>query len=152
MMLLLECLPDETLARKLGIAKRNCWHFFGKDRVCKALRRNQGMVAMIDDDPNSVQPPYLGGLETVSDKDGIRVMRDNARNHRVIVLQPRLEEWMIATARADGIPMSDFGLNERGNELHREINSRLPAFVKLIDALAEAGSKRLGRLRELLNT
>ena len=46
--------------------------------------------------------------------------------------------------------MSDFGLSARGNELHREINSRLPAFAKLIDALSAIGSKRLAHLRELL--
>lgn len=150
MMVLLECKPDEALVRQLGRARRDCVHHDDKGRVCNRLSRSEGMVAMIDEDPGSAQPRYLGELATVSDVDGIRVMRDTTRNHRVIVLQPRLEEWIIATAKADGIAMGDFGLSERGNELHREINSRLLAFAKLIDALTEAGSKRLGRLRELL--
>ena len=150
MTVLVECKPDEALVRHLGRARRDCVHHDDKGRVCNRLARTEGLVAMIDEDPGSAQPKYLTGLETTSDTDGIRVLRDAARNHRVIVLQPRLEEWVIATARADGVLVSDFGLSERGNELHREINSRLPAFAKLIDALSAAKSKRLARLRELL--
>ena len=151
MTVLVECKPDETLIRQLGRARRDCVHHDDKGRVCNRLARTEGLVAMIDDDPGSAQPKYLSALETVSDADGIRVLRVGSRNHRVIVLKPRLEEWMIATAKAADISMGDFGLSDRGNELHKEINSRLPAFAKLIDALSGAGSKRLGKLRELLN-
>lgn len=70
--------------------------------------------------------------------------------HRVIVLRPRLEEWIIDAAKAARVRMSDFGLSDRGNELHREITSRLGAFARLVDALSAAGSKHLARLRELL--
>ena len=107
---------------------------------------------MIDEDPNAAQPPYLGTLKLISDQGGIRVLRDNERNHRVIILQPRLEEWIIATAQAGKIVMEDFGLSQRGNELHREINSRLPAFAKLIEALLASENPRLIRLRDLLNS
>ena len=149
-MLLLECKPDEELARQLGRARRECLHLNDKGRVCNRLKRTQGLVAMIDDDPGAAQPPYLRELELVSDENGIRVLRDAARNHRVIILQPRLEEWVIAGAKAAQVDMEDFGLSERGNEFHREINSRLPAFSKLIDALVAARSPRVARLRELL--
>ena len=100
MMVLVECKPDEALVRQLGRARRDCVHHDDKGRVCNRLARTEGLVAMIDEDPDSAQPKYLNGLETVSDSDGIRVMRDSVLNHRVIVLKPRLEEWMIATAKA----------------------------------------------------
>ena len=149
-MLLLECKPDEELARQLGRARRDCRHLNDKGRVCNWLKRMEGLVAMIDEDPGAAQPPYLGQLERVSDEHGIRVLRDPARNHRVIILRPRLEEWVIAGAKAARIDMEEFGLSERGNDFHREINSRLPAFSRLIEALVASGSSRLARLRELL--
>jgi hypothetical protein len=150
MRVLLECLPDETLARQMGRARRDCLHLNDKGRVCNRLKRTQDLVAMIDDDPGAAQPPYLGELQRVSDEHGVRVLRDPARNHRVIILQPRLEEWVIAAAKAAQVDMEKFGLSERGNDFHNEINSRLPAFSKLIDALVATGSPRLARLRELL--
>jgi hypothetical protein len=149
-MLLLECKPDEELARRLGRARRDCRHLNDKGRVCNWLKRADGLIAMVDEDPGAAQPPYLLRLQQVSDEGGIRELRDAERNHRIIIVCPRLEEWIIATARAAELPMEDFGLSDRGNELHREINSRLPAFSRLIDALAAAGSPRLARLRHLL--
>jgi len=150
MKVLLECLPDEALARQLGRTRRDCLHLNDKGRVCNRLKRAQDLVAMIDDDPGAAQPPYLRELQRESDEDGIRVLHDPVRNHRVIILQPRLEEWVVAGAKAAGIAMEDFGFSERGNEFHREINSRLPAFSRLIEALLEKGSRRLLRLREFL--
>jgi hypothetical protein len=106
---------------------------------------------MIDEDPGSAQPSYLGTLKLVEEANGLRVLADAKRNHRVVIVQPRREEWNIATAKAADVPMEDFGLSDRGNELHREITSRLPAFRRLLDALLEKESPRLLRLRELLS-
>ncbi|HYR58822.1 MAG TPA: hypothetical protein VEO95_09345 [Chthoniobacteraceae bacterium] len=150
MRLLLECKPDETLARELGHVRRDCEHLNDKGRVCNRLKRSNGLVAMIDDDPDAAQPPYLQELKKDSDEHGIRILVDPARGHRVIILQPRLEEWIIDTATAAKVGLEDFGLSNKGNELHREINFRLPAFVRLIQALAQAGSPRLTRLKEAL--
>ena len=151
-MLLLECKPDEELARQLGRARRDCRHLNDKGRVCNWLKRMEGLVAMIDEDPGAAQPPYLSQLQLVSQEHGIRVLRDPTRNHLVIILQPRLEEWVIAGAKTARVKMEDFGLSERGNDLHREINSRLPAFSRLIDALVTTGCPRLVRLQELLGS
>jgi len=149
-MLLLECKPDEELARRLGRVRRDCLHLNDKGRVCNWLKRKSGLVAMIDEDPGATQPPYLHELKLISDAHGIRVLIDESRDHRVIILQPRLEEWVIATAKAASVALEEFGLSERGNDLHREINSRLPGFAKLIDRLLETRSVRLVRLKELI--
>lgn len=149
-MVLLECKPDETLVRYLGVTKRNFYHQNDKGRVCNMLAKKEGHVAMIDEDPGSAQPVYLRTLSNVSDEDGIRVLRDETRAHRVVILRPRLEEWIIETASIAGVKMEDFGLSNRGNELHREINSRLENFTRLLGALDAAGSKRLGKLRTLI--
>ncbi len=149
-MVLLECKPNETLVRYLGVTKRNFFHLNDKGRVCNLLAKKEGEVAMIDEDPGSTQPVYLRSLSNVSDEDGIRVLRDETRGHRVVILRPRLEEWIIETAKVAGVKMQDFGLSNRGNELHREINSRLENLTKLLAALDNAGSKRLAKLRTLV--
>jgi hypothetical protein len=149
-MLLLECKPDEELARRLGRIRRDCLHLNDKGRVCNWLKRKEGLVAMIDEDPGAAQPPYLKELKRVSDEHGIRVLCDESRGHRVVILQPRLEEWVIETARTANIAMEGFGLSERGNELHREINSRLPGFAKLVDRLLDVQSPRMACLQRLI--
>lgn len=149
-MLLLECKPDEVLAHALGLARRQCVHHNDKGRVCNALRKATTLVAMIDEDPDSAQPPYLATLSKESDEHDVRVLLDRARGHRVMIIRPRLEEWLIKTAAASGLKMADFGFSDRGNELHREINSRLSKLEELIAALAERRSSRLDHLRKLI--
>jgi hypothetical protein len=150
MTLLLECRPDETLARELGWARRDCQHLNDKGRVCNRLKRSEGLVAMIDEDPGAAQPAYLVELGRVSELHGVRLLRDERRGHRVIVLRPRLEEWVIETASAANLELGDFGLSGRGNELHREINFRLPKFILLIQALNAAASVGLAHLQQAL--
>ena len=105
---------------------------------------------MIDEDPASAQPPYLSGVKLLSDLHGIREFRDEARAHRILIVQPRLEEWLIACAAQAGLRMGNFGLSDRGNEFHKEINSKLQAVTRLITALEEAASPRIAHLRALL--
>lgn len=106
---------------------------------------------MIDEDPGAAQPAYLQELHLMSDEHGVRILRDDKRDHRVIVLQPRLEEWIIATAAAARLAPEDSGLSAQANELHKEINFRLAAFARLIRALITARSGRLAHLKTALN-
>ena len=149
-MLLLECKPDEVLARRLGLTRKACVHHNDKGRVCNALKKSSGYTGMIDEDPGSAQPPYLATLAQTANIHDLLVMQDSQRSHRVVIVRPRLEEWIIKTAQASGLKMGDFGLSERGNELHREINARLPKLEELLDALIEAGSERLRYLKSLI--
>lgn len=149
-MLLLECKPDEVLARRLGRTRRDCIHHNDKGRVCNALKRASGYVGMIDEDPESAQPPYLATLTERSDECDVRLLHDARRDHRIVIIRPRLEEWLIKTTSQAGLRMIDFGLSERGNELHREINSRLPKLEELLTALLDAQSPRLLHLQSLI--
>jgi hypothetical protein len=149
-MLLLECKPDEIVARRLGRTRRECVHHNDKGRVCNVLKKTEGLTGMIDEDPRAAQPPYLETLKEISNDHDIRVLQDSKRGHSVVIVCPRLEEWLIKTAAESGLKMEEFGLSDRGNALHREINSRLPALEKLLDALLEAKSKRLLHVQELI--
>jgi hypothetical protein len=149
-MLHLECKPDEVLARKLGRTRKQCLHHNDKGRVCNALKRAASCTGMIDEDPDSAQPLYLATLTEQSSEHDVRVLRDEKRNHRVVIIRPRLEEWLIKTAQTSGIEMDNFGLSDHGNELHREINARLPKVEELIAALLKARSARLLHLQSLI--
>jgi len=149
-MLLLECLPDETLARRLGCARRSLQHLAGKSRICKRLAESESDIGLIDEDPNAVQPSYLDNLHLVCEKHEIRIYQDQKRNHRVVVLRPRFEEWLIRTTEYAGMKMSDFGLSSRGNELHREINSRIGKLEKLLGELIDRRNQRLIHLKDSL--
>src|SRR5262245_15063425 len=126
MSLLVECLPDETTVVALGIPPRAVTHYSGKDELCKALTRTQGLMAMMDEDPFSSQPPYLKTLRDAEAVLGIKLLVDNDRNHRLIVVCPRLEDWLFAATKEAKIPLSDFGfVAKEPRSLHAEINDRL---------------------------
>ena len=149
-MLLLECLPDETLARKLGCARRTLRHLAGKSRICKHLAQSESNIGLLDEDPKALQPPYLDDLQVASEEHEIRVYHDQKGNHRIVVLRPRFEEWLIRTTEIAGIKMSDFGLSSRGNDLHREINSRIHNLERLLDELMRQKNPRLIYLKASL--
>jgi predicted transcriptional regulator len=149
-MLLLECSPDEMLARKLGFARRDLRHLAGKSRICKYLIRSKSDFGLIDEDPNSVQQAYFNDLKLSSEQHDMRVYYDGVRDNRIIVLRPRLEEWLIKTTELSGAAMTTFGLSNQGNELHREINSRISNLEKLLDYLLNKQDLRLMYLRTLL--
>lgn len=151
-MLLVECTPDETIARKLGCHRRACLHLNDKGRVCRRMQRLMAIKGLVDEDPGAAQPGYINSLVVSSDEHDICCLDDRPRQNRLIILRPRLEEWLIRTSYAAGVAMDEFGLSLRGNELHREIISRIPALERLLDKLIEVREPRLSHLRQLILT
>ena len=149
-MLLLECKADETLARALGCTRRNCLHLNDKGRVCNRLQKGDGETGMVDEDPGAAQPPYLQKLELISDVHDVKVFRDPAGSQKLAVVCPRLEEWVIKTAKLEGVEMRSYGLDQNANALHKEINDKLPKLRELIDGLLSLKSERLLHLKNLI--
>lgn len=151
-MIYLECKPDYALVRALtGISKREIIHEFkGKFEVCKRVNNSTNCKGMIDEDPGSVQPRYVNTLKPANDLSSydIRVLRDNDKSNYLIVLCPRLEEWILGAAQEAGLNVREFGLSNRGGQLHQEINASLAKFEKLLAELKN--SNRLRTLRGLL--
>src|SRR5258708_36736201 len=125
MTVFLECLPDETLAASLGVAKKAIVHTDDKGRVCHNLAKNRGVIGMVDEDPLSAQPTYMKTLSEISYEDDIRVLLDKERQNKMVVVCPRFENWLIKTAKQTNVKMADFGLSENPHELHSVINQRL---------------------------
>ena len=151
MSLFVECKSDETLAAALGISRREIEHALGRGAVCLQLARRTNVVGMVDEDPGSAVPAYLRSLAEQSRAYGLRVLADKDRLNRVVLLSPRLEEWLVQAARDSGLKMSDFGFDsDSGVRLHGEINQRLGSLQRLVEALLSAGNHRIHRLQSLL--
>jgi hypothetical protein len=148
----LECKPDETLAKVLGKTKKEILHHNDKGRVCKYLSQNTGLTGMIDEDPNSAQPSYLEKLTDTTDKYQVKELSNAKTGNKMLVLCPRLEEWIIDVCQKNNVAISDFGLSDKPNTLHGEINSKLAKFEELlVYLLEEAKSKELLHLKSLLS-
>lgn len=155
-MLYVECKADETLARHLGLPRREVRHELNKDEVLKQLAKQSHCLGMVDEDPNSPRPIQFGQMVVRDDYDqlGLRVYDDAARHNQVIMLRPRLEEWLLRAARDARLDVSDrqYNLPASPARLHREINLDLSKVERLIDDLMVAGSLPIRQLRNLLTT
>lgn len=151
MKVFLECKPDETLAVALGVPSRIIIHCHGKGRVSKNLRKQSGVTGVVDEDPGNTETPTLKKYAEVSTNYSLRLKLDKVQNNRLIVVCPKLEDWVIETAKATGVKMAKYNLSENPNVLHADINYRLPNFQRLLAELLEKKSPRLLHLKALLS-
>ena len=150
----LECKPDEMLVKTLGVPVRLVNHHNDKGRVCNALGKHPLVTGMIDEDPASSQPTYLKRLIAIDElsKHGLRVLRDEQQQNQIILICPRLEEWIIDVSLRHGTRVGDFGLPDKANRLHDLMTARLPAFKKLIEHLVQTNCEPILHLQRLLNS
>ncbi len=145
-----ECLPDETLIRSLGISKRMVEHHAGKARVFHRLKTTDGNIGMVDEDPNSVKHPDENKLILKDERFGIKRYKDQ-RGNSILILKVKLEDWIIAVCKVAKIDIGKFGLSSNPSELHGMLNSRLPAFKRLINHLVKQGNEHIIQLKNWLS-
>lgn len=146
-----ECNPDKLLLQKMGVPKRKIVHAGSKSEVCKRLGKSVNSAGVVDEDPFSIQPRYIRKLKTIesSQELGLRVLLDKENNNFVILLSPRLEEWIIEASKEAKISMDKHGLPRDGNKLHKVINNNLDKFERFLDELIDK-SERLYALKKYL--
>lgn len=152
-MIYVECKPDFALVKSVTkIPKREIVHEINKPEVCKRLGRQRNYKGLVDEDPSSPQPPYVRkmNLENNLPKDELKVLYDGPRDNRLIVLCPRLEEWILKAAREANLNMKKYSLSNTPEKLHREINLNLDKFERLLEDLKD--TKRLKTLKKLLES
>lgn len=146
----LECKPDEALAVALGVPGRSIVHCHGKGRVSRNLQRHSGVTGLVDEDIGSVEPATLTRYLEVSVQHDLKLKEDSNQGNRLVVVCPRLEDWIIKTAKASDLKMEDFNLSELPNALRADINYRLPNLKRLLNRLLELESPRLLHMKALL--
>jgi len=146
---IVECDPDLALVETLATpSRRRNKHAGGKTIVIRNLMRTyENSVGMIDEDPGSIQPNDLQRFTETNrlQREQIRIRHHNQRNNRLIVLCPKLEEWILGACTEAGIDIRDYNLPNNPNQLHEIINVRINRFRQLVDDLM----KRSNRVRAL---
>ena len=144
MSLFVECKPDETLAFVLGVSRRDLEHAGNRAGVCVQVSRRNETMGMVDEDPGAATQHYMKTLAEKSMEHEIRVLYDSQRKNRLVVICPRLEEWLVRSAKSSELKMTDFGFeSDNGLHLHREINHRLSNVERLVNALLTARNPRI---------
>jgi len=142
-----ECNADVKLVRILGVGKREIRHEGCKGNIFRKLKKEAGGTGLVDKDPGSAQPSELGKYRKVEGGEGIELYtHQDAPNKRVIVLCPRLEEWLYQRAKAVGVKPEDFGLEKDARALHRSGHyEKRKGYVDFINELRkkDVGMKRL---------
>ena len=147
--------PDRLLVLELtNLPVREVRRERNKSEALKSLARDPVGKALVDEDPGQRQPPLLLRLNILQDLDdlGLREYGGNSSDIRVIMLKPRLEEWLIETAGRSGISLDNpnYNLPSDSRRLKGVINRDLRKLERLIDDLLAAQSPRILKLQELL--
>ena len=113
--------------------------------------KNNNVAAMVDEDPGTARPTYMTHL-VLSDENvqlGLKLYSDASRNNRIVVLYPRLEEWLLRAVDDSGLSMETYRLPDRASRLHSEINLDERKIQRLLSDLYAAKSPRLLELKKV---
>jgi hypothetical protein len=80
----------------------------------------------------------------------VKLKLDKVQNNRLVVICPKLEDWVIDAAKASQVKMAKYNLSENPNALHADINYRLRNFQRLLADLLKLENPGLLRLKALL--
>lgn len=147
-MIYVECKPDFVLTN-LFVSKKEIIHAGNKSEVIKCLRKRNDCKGMIDEDPGHPQPSYLREFNLVKESSdlGIRILKDKRDNY-LIVLCPRLEEWILNSAKERKIDIKkDYRLPTEENKFHAVVNANISKFELLVKELKNK-SLRFKKLEE----
>jgi len=147
-MYLVECKPDAILVKSLTRASRKSIdHAGNKSELLKKLTERYGnSKGIIDEDPWSIQPPHLRKFREKHDLTSynLKILYQTSKNNTLIMLRPRLEDWILEAAHEANIDLKKYDLPNDPIKLHERINIQIDKFQKLVENLA-----RSNRLRKL---
>lgn len=119
MRILVECYPDAALLRILGVPNKQLRHERCKGEVVKRVHKFGNAIGLIDEDPASAQPRDLDNYKQVQAGEGLRLLvRRDDKNKRLIIICPRLEDWLLQRAGLSDIKPEDYSVPNDPNRLH----------------------------------
>lgn len=154
-MYLVECKPDTVLIKTLTLTSRkNIIHAGNKSELLKKLtERYSNSKGLIDEDPWSIQPPHLQKFKEKQDltRHNLKILHQISKNNTLIVIRPRLEEWVLEASREANLNLKKYKLPEDATILHRQINIKIDKLEKLLTDLKQK-SNRFKTLKKYLQT
>ena len=141
MRVLVECYHDVALVRSLGVPIRRVGHELSKGNVLRTLARSSGRaIGIVDADPGKPHsnPSEMAKYQEDVDERGLRLMKHRDDPHKsLVIIHPRLEEWLLARAEACGIQPAEYGLPPTARDMHRSARcDRKPGFGRFLADLA----------------
>jgi hypothetical protein len=121
MIFLVEDAPHKSLLCSLGIPRKHIGTMGSKGNVIKNLRDHPRGVGMIDEDPDSIQMQCreLANYQVADEGEGLQLLaRQGTGGQRLIVLRPRIEEWLMQRAGLCGIDPRQYYLPSTARALH----------------------------------
>jgi hypothetical protein len=150
--IVLECNPDEALVKVLGYTRKMITHQSSRGEVINYLKKNPLAIGIVDDDPGSAKPTYFSKFTRETEEQfDVESFYIPKLKTRVIVIKPRLEEWILKQAVASQINLKQYSMPADANELHKIINTRIPRFEGLLKEMLVKENPGLKHLRNLIN-
>jgi hypothetical protein len=153
-MIAVECFADITLVQSLNsVPREHIAHFFrGRSGVCKYLSATGNSKGMIDEDPSAARHPYeeKGEVDNSFLSLDIKQLKYPSQTNELIVLCPKLEDWIIKSAQISHIELIRHGLPDDPNQLHNIIDQKINEFRTIIHLLKKEDSNRINTLARLL--
>jgi len=134
------------------VPKRDIVHAENKAGVIKRLIKHyENSKGVVDEDPGGSAPKYLQRFRKVEDLSeyALKLLYYARGNNYLIILSPRLEDWILKAAKESNIDVKMYGLPDDPIKLHAEINIQINKFEKLIRDLMKT-IKKLKSLAEVL--
>jgi hypothetical protein len=104
---------------------------------------------LVDEDPSSAQPNYIGKLTLRSHEHDIKLLYDGKTKNHLIVLCPSLEKWILKAAQEAGVNVNDYDLPNEAKQLHKIINTKMKNLKNLIENIKKK-SKMLKALQNFV--
>jgi hypothetical protein len=151
--IVVECNPDEALVKTLGLTRKKIVHQNNKGEVCNYFEKSSIKVALIDEDPGKGQPNYLKLFLVDEEKFDIRKLTQKSTGKIILVIKPRLEEWVLTQCVKSKINPEKFHLPNQAKRLKDVINLRLQHFASLLNELKKKENEGLKYLQSaIINT
>lgn len=151
---IVECDSDVVLVSELAsISRKNIMHAYGKHRVLRRLiYKDTDSIGIVDQDPLRPQPVKF--LQRFSRNQyfsahKLEILRYEKRSNSLIMLYPKLEDWVLEAAKSSGIRLRNYNLPSNPDELHEIINFKLNRFRQLVHDLKQS-SERIRILQSYL--
>lgn len=151
-MIYIECDADEVLINELGFNRKQFIHLRGKYRISKRLKESKNSIGLIEHDFGRSDPNYLRECKLIdqSKSNHIDIYFHKDSRNKLIVLYNDLEDWIIKASKAHGVDLSQFGLVDDRDKMHKSMPGKLANFRKLISHLVQKQIPEFKYLQEKL--
>ncbi|MDE5975471.1 MAG: hypothetical protein K2M10_00375 [Muribaculaceae bacterium] len=142
-----ECYIDTNLVETLA-CPGGCNHQKGCNQVAKVMKEkfaDRFAVGIIDADKR--RPAYLSEFNEIASSEHIKLLRHKSRLHFIILVHPAADGFILASAAAADVDLSDYGLPSTLKEFTAEtknvLSNKDTRFKQLFKTMCRVGEFKL---------